>query len=150
MKIIALNPPFLKKFSRASRSPAVTKSGTIYFPTWLAYATGSLEKRGHDVRLIDASPSGMSLEQVVDAAVKFAPEMMLVDATTASFHADLETVRALKRALPKTFIAMVGLHVSALPEAALQPGSAVDAVCRREYDMTSVELAEALAGEERP
>lgn len=146
MKVIALNPPFLKKFSRASRSPAVTKSGTIYFPTWLAYATGSLEKRGHDVRLIDASPRGMSLDDVITEAVQFAPRMILVDSTTASFHVDLETVRALKSALPETFIAMVGLHVSALPEAALQPGSAVDAVCRREYDMTVVELAEALAG----
>lgn len=144
MRIITLNPPFLKKFSRASRSPAVTKSGTLYFPTWLAYATGALEQHGHEVRLIDASPSGMTLEQVIDAAVTFAPGLMLVDSTTASFHVDLETVGALKRALPNAFIAMVGLHVSARPDAALQPGSPVDAVCRREYDMTAVALADAL------
>lgn len=145
MRVLALNPPFLKKFSRASRSPAVTKSGTIYFPTWLAYATGCLEQHGHDVRLIDAAPSGMSLTQVIDLAVEFAPSLVLVDATTASFHVDLETVGALKKALPGTFFAMVGLHVSALPEAALQEGSPVDAVCRREYDMTAVALAEALS-----
>lgn len=146
MRVIALNPPFLKKFSRASRSPAVTKSGTIYFPTWLAYATGALEQNGHEVRLIDASPSGMTVQQVIDIAVEFSPALMLVDSTTASFHVDMQTVAALKQALPKTFIAMVGLHVSALPEAALQEGSPVDAVCRREYDMTAVALAEALSG----
>jgi len=40
MKIWVLNPPFLAKFSRPQRSPAVTKSGTLYFPIWLAFATG--------------------------------------------------------------------------------------------------------------
>jgi len=43
MKILMLNPPFLPKFSRTSRSPAVAKGGTIYYPIWLAYATGVLE-----------------------------------------------------------------------------------------------------------
>lgn len=146
MRILALNPPFLKKFSRASRSPAVTKSGTIYFPTWLAYATGALEQAGHDVRLIDASPRGMSLEDVLAVAREFRPELLFVDATTASFHQDLQTVRELKKALPDAFVAMVGLHVSALPEAGL---AAADAVCRREYDETAVDLAAALV-EKRP
>ena len=147
MRVIALNPPFLKKYSRASRSPAVTKSGTLYFPTWLAYATGALEKHGHEVRLIDAAPTGMTVDQVVSIAVEYSPRLMLVDSTTASFHADLETVKAIKKALPNTFVAMVGLHVSALPDAAFQEGNQVDAVCRREYDMTAVALAAALSGE---
>lgn len=149
MRVIALNPPFLPKYSRASRSPAVTKSGTIYFPTWLAYATGSLEEHGHEVRLIDAPPTGMTLAQVTDLAVEFSPDLMLVDATTASFHVDMETVGALKRLLPNTVFAMVGTHVSALPEAALGEGSPVDAVCRREYDMTAVALAEAVSDPSR-
>ena len=42
MKILLLNPPFLEHFSRPQRSPAVTKSGTLYFPMWLAYAAGAL------------------------------------------------------------------------------------------------------------
>ncbi len=144
MRIFALNPPFLKKYSRASRSPAVTKSGTLYFPTWLAYATGALEQAGHEVRLIDASPRGLSLEQVLGEAKAFEPLLVVMDATTASFHADLETAARLKEALPGAFIAMVGLHVSALPEAAFERPGGPDAVCRREYDETAVDLAAAL------
>jgi hypothetical protein len=34
----------------------VTKSGTIYFPIWLAFATGVLEDAGHEVVLTDARP----------------------------------------------------------------------------------------------
>src|SRR4030066_100327 len=40
MKILCLNPPFkteFGRFSRTSRSPAITKSGTIYYPIWLCY-----------------------------------------------------------------------------------------------------------------
>jgi len=60
LKILLLNPPFLPKSFRFSRSPAVTKSGTIYYPMWHAYATGVLEKDGHEVRLVDA-PAEVSI-----------------------------------------------------------------------------------------
>src|SRR3989304_7118154 len=46
MKILCLNPPFKTeygRFSRTSRSPAVTKSGTIYYPIWLCYVAGVLD-----------------------------------------------------------------------------------------------------------
>ena len=56
MKILCLNPPFKTeygRFSRTSRSPAITKSGTIYYPIWLCYVAGVLEDAGHEVRVID-------------------------------------------------------------------------------------------------
>ncbi len=45
MNIAFINPPFFPKYSRGSRSPAVTKSGTVYYPIWLALAAGVAEKR---------------------------------------------------------------------------------------------------------
>ena len=36
MNVLFLNPPFLPRFSREQRSPAVTKSGTYYYPKWLS------------------------------------------------------------------------------------------------------------------
>lgn len=59
---IFINGPFLSGFSRESRSPAVTKSGTLYYPIWHAYATGVLEREGHDVKLVDAPADGLSRE----------------------------------------------------------------------------------------
>ena len=53
MKVLLLNPPFLDKFSKSSRSPGVTKSATIYFPLWLSYAAGVLDKEGYDLKMID-------------------------------------------------------------------------------------------------
>ena len=38
MNVLFLNPPYMPNFSRGQRSPQVTKSGTFYYPIWLAYA----------------------------------------------------------------------------------------------------------------
>ena len=40
-KVYFVNPPFKSeygKFSRENRSPAVTRSSTLYYPLWLIYA----------------------------------------------------------------------------------------------------------------
>lgn len=50
MKVLLLNAPFKDKYSKSSRSPAVTKSGTIYFPLWLSYAAGVLDKMGYEIK----------------------------------------------------------------------------------------------------
>src|SRR3989338_4698073 len=65
MRIAFLNPPFKGRFSRASRSPAVTKGGTIYYPFWLTYAAGVAEADGNDVLLIDAPAVGLDNQDVV-------------------------------------------------------------------------------------
>ncbi|MBI5553652.1 MAG: B12-binding domain-containing radical SAM protein, partial [Candidatus Diapherotrites archaeon] len=62
MKIVTLSAPYFDKFSRNSRSPAVSKGGCVYYPIWLAYTTGVLEQNGHDVKLIDAPACKMSME----------------------------------------------------------------------------------------
>ncbi len=57
MKILSLNPPFKTAygcFSHSFRSPAITKSGTIYYPIWLYYVAGVLEEAGHNVKVIDS------------------------------------------------------------------------------------------------
>jgi radical SAM superfamily enzyme YgiQ (UPF0313 family) len=147
MRILTLNPPFLPKFSRESRSPAVAKSGTLYYPMWLAYATGYLEKAGHEVQLIDAPGAELSLDAVVAAAKKFSPELAVLDTSTPSIYADIETATALKRALPGLFVVLVGPHVSALPIETLALSPDIDAVAFGEYDETLVDLAGRLAAQ---
>src|SRR4030042_3599176 len=144
MKVWALTPPFLKKFSRASRSPAVTKSGTIYYPTWLAYATGSLEKAGHEVMLIDAPARGLELADMEGRIQDFSPGLVLIDTATGSFHHDVKVAEHLRKLRPKCLMWMVGTHVSGLPDQVLGQHPYIDGVCRREYDVTAVHLANSL------
>ncbi|MFP4678847.1 MAG: B12-binding domain-containing radical SAM protein [Chitinispirillaceae bacterium] len=141
MKILALNPPFLPKFSRESRSPAVAKSGTLYYPMWLAYATGYLEKAGNEVMLIDAPAAEYTLEQVLESAREFKPDMVVLDTSTPSIYSDVETAIAFKETFPDLFVVMVGVHVSALPSETLELSPKIDAVAFGEYDETLVDLA---------
>lgn len=139
-----LNPPFLPKFSRFSRSPAVTKSGTIYYPIWHAYATGALEREGHEVRLVDAPARGLTHKDCYAVAEKFKPDMAVVYTSTPSIYNDVEVAGALKVLLPDTFTILTGPHVTALPEESLALDERVDAVARGEYDVTLVEIAKRL------
>lgn len=147
MKILALNPPFMGRFSRSQRSPAITKSGTLYYPVWLAYATGVLEKEGFEVKLIDAPAQGLKPESVLEAAKDFNPRLIIIDTSTPSIYNDIKIASQLKIRLPHSFIVLVGTHVSALPQESLSLSKEVDAVARGEYDYTVRDLAIALEGE---
>ena len=145
MKILMLNPPFLPKFSRNSRSPAVTKGGTLYYPIWLSYATGVLEKSGFDAKLVDAPARGLTVEDVLEIATDFEPQMIVADTSTPSIYNDVEVASKLKAATG-AFVVLVGTHVSALPEDTLKLSADIDAVTTYEYDYTLPDLARHIEG----
>jgi len=139
-----LNPPFLKMFSRSQRSPAVTKSGTLYFPMWLAYAAGYAEQEGHNIDLIDAPADGMEPAEVLNRLRDFGADLVVVDTSTPSIYNDADFCQSIKEVLPEAFVLLVGTHVSALPEESLALNDAVDAVAIGEFDLTVRELADSL------
>ena len=141
MKILALNPPFYPRYSRSQRSPAVIKSGVIYYPLWLAYAVGALEQDGFAVTLVDAPAAGNDLRQVLELAGDLQPRLVVVETSTPSIYNDLEVSEAVKDRVPGAFVLLVGSHVTALPEDALRMGPSVDAVVRGEYDHTVRDVA---------
>ena len=66
MKVFFVNPPFKAeygKFSRENRSPALTRSGTLYYPLWLIYAAAVCQKNGFDVEFLDAPATPLNKEQ---------------------------------------------------------------------------------------
>ena len=134
MNVLMLNPPFKGRFSRTSRSPAVTLGGTIYYPFWLAYATGVLEQNGFQVQLIDAPAQGLSYADVIGQAKKEPPQLIVVDTSTPSIYHDVKVAEQLKENCPTSFVALVGTHPSALPEETLKLSEKMDAVAVGEYD----------------
>jgi anaerobic magnesium-protoporphyrin IX monomethyl ester cyclase len=146
MNVLTLNPPFHPRYSRSQRSPAVIKSGVIYYPLWLAYATGVLEQDGFAVKLVDAPAAGYDLAEVLGLADDLRPRLVVMDTSTPSIHNDVAVAEAIKSRGGDVFIVLVGPHVTALPEESLQLSSAVDAVARGEYDYTIRDLARVLEG----
>ncbi|MBD3369113.1 radical SAM protein [Candidatus Fermentibacteria bacterium] len=150
IRVAVVNPPFMEgKFSRTSRSPAINKSGTLYWPFWLAYATGALERAGTEVRLLDCPATGTSEGDLQRALLDFRPRMVVLDTSTPSIYSDLRIASACKSVLPEAVVVLVGTHVSALPELCLRLAPSVDCVAVAEYDATLVDIARALEGERR-
>ena len=144
IKAVFINPPFLENFSRPQRSPAVTKSGTLYFPMWLCYAAGYLEKCGHEIDLIDAPAAGLSKDTVFNRVAEFSPRLVVLETSTPSIYNDVAFCQELKGEIEGLFVVLVGTHVSALPEESLNLSEAVDAVALGEYDETIRDLAAVL------
>ena len=135
MKIVTLNPPYFPLYSRASRSPAVTKSSTLYYPFFLAYSTGVLEEDGFDVSLIDAPAEKLDRNQTLELIAVIKPDIVVCETSTPSIENDMEVISAIKE-IGVPFIVAVGPHVSALPEEVLSENKSLDAVARREYEYT--------------
>jgi anaerobic magnesium-protoporphyrin IX monomethyl ester cyclase len=145
MRVLFLNPPFHPRFSREQRSPAVTKSGTLYYPKWLAHAAGVAIKNGHDVDLVDAPAGGQSVQAIVDRIEAKQIDAVVCDTSTPSILNDVHVVDSLIAAKPSLHVLLVGRHVSALPEDTLAMSNSLEAVAVREYEYTVRDWLEAKA-----
>ena len=149
MNIYFVNPPFkaeFGKFSRESRSPAITKSGALYYPLWLIYAALYSQKHGHHILFMDAPAKQMNEEQTLEIIRKAncSCALFVIDTSTPSIKNDVHFAERIKEIYPHSFVILVGTHPSACPEETLSYSRAVDAVVIGEYDCVVKELADAL------
>lgn len=144
MNIAFINPPFFPKYSRGSRSPAVTKSGTVYYPIWLALAAGYAERFGHKVILIDAPAEAIEHEETINRLTGFNPDIVVEETSTGSINNDVRFAAGLKVIFPSLFICMVGNHVTACDKETLAGNILIDSVARNEYEETIVDIADKL------
>jgi anaerobic magnesium-protoporphyrin IX monomethyl ester cyclase len=142
MKITALNPPFLPHFSRGQRSPAVTRSGTLYYPIWLSYAVGALEQAMHEVQFIDSPAMDLDFNATLNLITEFSPDLILVETSTPSIISDTETADRLVDTGAAVLIQ--GTHPSALPGETVLMGSRFNGAIIGEYEIPLLEAVKAL------
>ncbi|MCQ2335719.1 MAG: B12-binding domain-containing radical SAM protein [Paludibacteraceae bacterium] len=150
MKACFINPSFkveYGKFSRESRSPAVTKSGALYYPLWLMYAAALTEKNGAEIQFIDAPARLMSEEEVLNAiaAEKDEHVLFVLDTSTPSIDSDIAFAETLKTQYSNCFTLLVGTHPTACYNEILESSNCIDAIARHEYDKIVVELYKQLS-----
>ncbi len=144
MKVLLLNSPYRVKISKDSRWPELTKSGTLYYPFWLAYATGVLMKKSdHKPLLIDAVAKEMDFQETIKRTEEFDSELIVVETSTPTVNSDVDFVNELKK-FTDAKIALAGKHVTALPIETLRMSKNIDFIIRGEYDYTVKELADAI------
>jgi len=138
MRTLFLNPPSFAGFDggAGSRYQARREIRSFWYPTWLAQPAALVA----DSRLIDASPRGLSLEDILPLATDY--ELAVLHTSTPSFPSDVKVAEALKLANPKLVIGLIGAHVAVLPGESLAASAAIDFVARNEFDYTIQEVAE--------
>ena len=144
MRIYLLNPPFVTNFVRCGRwQGVVARGGTLYYPIWLAYATGVLEERYNDVRLVDAPAWKWSEEDVLRDVEQFKPDLAIIDSNFSSLSNDASMGKLLKQVDSNMIAVVVGPPASQFAERILSD-SGIDIVARFEYDFTARDIAYAL------
>jgi len=144
MKVLFLNPPFkgdCGRYSRSSRSPAITKSGTLYYPIWLCYAAAVVRGDGFEIDVVDSCAYEIDLDQTIRRVKEFNPGLIIIDTSTPSIYEDVKTAGLIKEAMPNSIVALMGTHPTALPRETLLIDPRVDVVIVGEADFTVRDLA---------
>ncbi|MDD5288139.1 MAG: radical SAM protein [Dehalococcoidales bacterium] len=143
MKIYLLNPPYLPRFTRDMRWQDTGRGGTLYYPIWLAYATGVLEQAGFETRLVDTPAMEWGMPEVIADMKKYQPDFVVVDTSFPSLNNDLSVSEVIKETFPDVKTAMVGAPASQFAEKMLS-GKGIDFVARWEFDFVLRDLMIAL------
>jgi hopanoid biosynthesis associated radical SAM protein HpnJ len=137
LKTLFLNPPSFEQFDggASSRWPATREIESYWYPVWLSYSAGLLEGS----RLVDAPPHHLSWKEVIDILKSY--ELLVLFTSTVGWVVDQEMAEVIKQTFPALKIAFVGPSVTTSPQLALNSCSAIDFICRREFEFSIVEYA---------
>lgn len=145
MRVAILNPMFGKDFTKSARWFARSRGRVQRHPDYLAYAAAVLEAAGHDLLFVDAQAKNLPSSEFVHDLEKFAPGLVICQASTPSIYSDIEAARLFKDSTGALTV-LVGSHPSAVPDEVLRTaGGAVDAVAVGEYDYTVRDIADGVA-----
>ncbi len=134
MNVLLINPPYIKGYSRASRSAAVTKSGTLYYPIFLGYLAAFLEKNNFKIKLIDAIADDLDIDKIFNIICEFQPSAVICDASPPSGKCDAQFLDALKTKFPKIKCVLVGQYPTFYSNELLNADYSFDAFIIKEYD----------------
>ena len=137
MKTLFLQAPSYDGFDggAGSRYQAKREIRSFWYPTWLAQPAALVPGS----RLLDAPADGLSVEETLAIAQDY--ELVVIHTSTPSFPSDALFAQDLKKRKPTLLVGMVGAKVAVDAHNSLLAATAVDFVCREEFDFTCQEVA---------
>ncbi len=140
VKTLFLQAPSFDGFDggAGSRYQAKREIRSFWYPTWLAQPAAMVPGS----RLLDAPADGLSVEQCRAIARGF--DLVIMHTSTPSFPTDARFAELLKSDNPNVQIGMVGAKTMIDPAGSLQATTALDFVCREEFDHSCREIAAGL------
>src|ERR1700723_1568189 len=139
-KTLFLQAPSFDGFDggAGSRYQAKREIKSFWFPTWLAQSAALVPNS----RLLDAPADELTVDESREIARAY--DLVIMHTSTPSFPTDAKFAELLKQDNPNIKIGLVGAKTMVDPDGSLQATTAVDFVCREEFDYTCKEVAEGL------
>ncbi|MBF0432227.1 MAG: cobalamin-dependent protein [Fibrobacteria bacterium] len=134
MKIVLVHPPSVEVYKEFKRE-AINR-----LPIGLAYIAAIAEQEGHDVVVIDAEASKISLSAVLAEIESHMPQVVGVTCTTPLFPLASKLLKETKSKYPEMITVLGGPHINALPKESLEKCPSVDYAVYGEGDITFIEL----------
>lgn len=119
------------------------KRGFVNPPLSVCYLSSALEHAGHVSEMIDADGEGLGMDEIVDRAREFRPDLIGVTATSLEMNCVNEHMIALKEAFPDTPAILGGPHINIVHKKALTEIPLFDFGCIGDGEDLIVELADA-------
>lgn len=136
-----------------SRWPHFEFDGTPYmpFPFFLAYATSVLKQNNFTTLAVDAIAEGISEKEFISRIVAFAPDIIVLEISSASIGVDIQMLQSLRKIYGRDFpIIWCGAHSWSENEPdVLQQVSEIDFFIKGEYELALLDLCKKLETGER-
>jgi radical SAM superfamily enzyme YgiQ (UPF0313 family) len=148
MRVLVVNPPAYMKtdFIREGRCMQTKSSwAALWMPLSLSYIAAVLRKNNHEVKRDDCIAEKTGIKQLITAAVKFAPEMIIINTAVPSISGDMDSAGELKKALPDARITIVGMYPSLFEKESLERYPQVDYAVMDEPEWVVEKLANAIS-----
>ena len=149
MKVLFINPPADRGVRMQREGRCMQHAGTwssVWSPLSLACCAAVLREAGHEVGITDCIAENISFRGLEGVVGNFAPELAVINTATPSIVSDLYAADTARKVNSRIRTAVIGVHVTALPEEVLRAGRSVDFAVRGEPEMTVMKLCGALAG----
>ncbi len=108
---------------------------SFWYPTWLAQPAALVEGS----RLIDAPAHDQSWDDIkheVDDR-----DLVILHTSTPSFRQDVQTAELIRARNPHAMIGFIGAKAAVESQKVLESSTAIDFVCRNEFDFTVLDVA---------
>lgn len=144
MKVLLLNPPSPENYIRTGRWTRKSRANQSWPPIFLGYATGLLEREGHECKLLDAGSERIEGLQTWAIVEKYKPDLIAYYYGYDTLEQDLGFADILAK---KFRTVLVGPWGYCVPDV-LDYVENIDVVTVGEFDHTLLDIANGLANED--
>jgi len=136
-----LESPKGSPFLAQNRQFQWTNTGNCILPVIPAYAATLLQEQGFKVFWDDAIAQNLTYQQWLSRIVTQKPNLIAIETKTPVVKKHWQIINTLKKRLPKTTLALMGDHVTALPQESLNHCPVDYVITGGDYDFMLLNLA---------